>query len=306
MTELLGLYLKLGGGVALGFALGRWLPAIAPQRLGKFLFWIGVPIGCFAFVRRADLSGAVWLAPVVAWGAIALGAAAMLGWLRSRSAVLAPPTQGSFLLAAMFGNTGYLGFPVSLTLADPTYFGWALFYDLVGTTIGAYGLGAVLGARFSAQVVAGQSQRGASLRAVVINPALWATLIGMLGRSLPFPERVEAGLQTAAWSMVALSLVLIGMRLGQLRSWGRARSTLPSLLIKMVLVPLAIGGGLVLWGLPAGPRLVLVLQMAMPPAFATLVLAEAYDLDRELAVTTLMLGTGSMLLLLPVWVWLFG
>jgi len=59
-------------------------------------------------------------------------------------------------------------------------------------------------------------------------------------------------------------------------------------------------------GINGVTRLVLVLQTAMPPAFATLVIAEAYDLDRDLAVTALAVGTIGILFLLPVWIYLFG
>jgi predicted permease len=52
----------------------------------------------------------------------------------------------------MVGNTGYLGFPVILALVGEKYFGWALFYDMLGSAIGAYGLGVVLAARFGTEV----------------------------------------------------------------------------------------------------------------------------------------------------------
>jgi len=45
--------------------------------------------------------------------------------------------------------------------------------------------------------------------------------------------------------------------------------------------------------------------MAMPPAFATLVIAEAYELDQHLAVTALVMGCSGLLITLPLWLWLF-
>jgi predicted permease len=53
-------------------------------------------------------------------------------------------------------------------------------------------------------------------------------------------------------------------------------------------------------------KLVLVLQAGMPPAIATLVLAEEYDLDRELTATALALGYVAALLTLPFWLLLWG
>jgi predicted permease len=60
------------------------------------------------------------------------------------------------------------------------------------------------------------------------------------------------------------------------------------------------------FGVAEQTQLALVLQMGMPPAFATVVFAEAYGLDRELAVTTLVFGCLALLVLLPLWVLLFG
>jgi predicted permease len=50
----------------------------------------------------------------------------------------------------------------------------------------------------------------------------------------------------------------------------------------------------------------LVLQMVMPPAFSTLVIAQAYNLDRDLTVTTLAIGVFALLFTIPMWLWLFS
>jgi predicted permease len=74
----------------------------------------------------------------------------------------------------------------------------------------------------------------------------------------------------------------------------------------MLVVPLVMGIGLTMAGIQGPPRLALVLQMAMPPAFATLVISEVYGLDKELTVTSLTLGSIGLLVTLPLWLWLFG
>lgn len=325
------LYAPLVGWVLLGVILEHKLPKKIPLYLGKALFWVGVPISIVAFLRRANLSGSIWIAPVAAWIAILLGAGLAWIWikgqthwqqrsldstlqhlgLRQRSSNISPreplphpwsrPTQGSFLLAAMVGNTGYLGYPVTLSLIGPQYFAWALFYDTLGTTLGAYGLGVVLAARFGRQA----QTHWQLVQAILQNPGLWSFGFGMVFRNVALPAPIEQSLQACAWTIVALSLMLIGMRLSQLSSWRSFHRASVSLGIKMLLVPLIIGLGLTHIGLTGPPKLVIVLQMAMPPAFATLVIAEAYNLDRELAVTALAMGSTGLLLTLPIWIWLF-
>lgn len=306
--QLLNLYFKLAGGVALGLVLGWKLPEVAPAYLGKFLFWIGVPVGIVAFLRGADLSGSIWIAPAAAWAAIILGAGLAWAWIeieskRNPSGLMSSkPAQGTFLLAAMVGNTGYLGYPVILALVGDKYFAWALFYDMLGTLFGAYGLGVVLAARFGIG-----TQNSWQLALVMLqNPALWAFGFGLIVRNVALPVLAEEILQAFAWGSLALALVHIGMRLSRLSSWGSLQPAAISLGIKMLIVPLVLGAGLPFLGITGPPHLAIVLQMAMPPAFATLVLAEAYNLDRDLAVTAVAAGSVGFLLILPVWLWIFG
>ena len=298
LANLIQLYGVLLLGVGMGWLLGRLLPPKAPTYLGYVLFWGGVPLSTFVFLRQTDLSGSIWLAAIGAWGAILVGWLGMGLWLRHLC--WSRRTQASALLAAMVGNTGYLGFPVILTLTGPEGFAWALFYDLLGTMPGAYGLGSILATRLGS---AGLTRLGGWWQGLR-HPMLWSFAIALLYRE-PLPGPIEAGLSRCAWSTIALALVLIGMRLARCSTHSMAGVWRP-IALKMLLVPT--GMYLLTRGLPISPvaKSVLVLQAAMPPAFATVVLAETYQLDQEFAVATLSLGTIGFPLLLPLWLWLLA
>jgi predicted permease len=312
MQPLLSVYAHLISWTVAGWLLGRTLPATMPSYLGKFLFWIGVPISIIGFLRQAQVSWSLWLAPAISWTAMLLGlglAWSLMQWQqrfrksdRDRLNLRNRQTQGSFLLAAMVGNTGYIGYPVSLAFVGQDYFAWALFYDAIGSTLGAYGLGVVLASRFGTE----SATRSPLLQTLLENPALWSFAVGLIWRDLPLPSVVETSLRGLAWAMVALALVLVGMRLSQLTSLKSITPGAIAIAIKMLIVPLILGTGLWAIGVRGAVHQVILLQMAMPPAFATLVLAEAYDLDQDLTVTTLLLGCLGLLLTLPFWLWLFG
>ncbi|MBP0016101.1 MAG: AEC family transporter [Cyanobacteria bacterium SBLK] len=304
MFLLLGLYLKLVGGVAIGWILGKILPSKIPKAIGFFLFWVGVPIGMVIFLRRADLSGGIWLAALLAWLAIFLGGILARGWIQLKTPNWNQATQGSFIFASMFGNTGYLGYPIILALTGDQYFGWAVFYDLFGTTLGAYGLGGIFAAFFSEHRVAITLKN--LLLSAIAKPIWWAFLFSLWFRKIALPPLVEITLIRVGWCIIGLSLTLIGMRLSQLQPWKQWRSVSAGLIVKMLCVPLIFGILLRLFGFSESLQLVLVLQIAMPPAFATLVVAETYDLDREIAVSSIAIGSLSLLLTLPLWIFLFG
>jgi predicted permease len=219
------------------------------------------------------------------------------------------PVQGSFFLAMMIGNTGYMGFPVVLNLVGEEYFAWALFYDLLGSFFGTYVLGVAIAAKYG---TARTLTKLELLQKVLKNPALWGMGIGLLLRLIAelklfvLPGIVQNGLRGMALTSVYLALVLIGMQISQLKSLSKIKQAIPCLGIKMLLIPLVVGTGLMFFGINFNQRLALVLQMGMPPAFATVVFAENYGLDRELAVTNVVCGFFVLLLLLPLWMWLFG
>lgn len=327
VEALVRLYIPLIGWIAFGWIIGHFLPVKVMASLGRFLFWIGVPISIVAFLYRADLSGWIVVAPITAWVAIAVGAVFARIWIelglgderiralsrgldgKATATVSLPetewskPTQGSFLLAMMIGNTGYMGYPVVLALVGSEYIAWALFYDLLGTFLAIYGVGVVIAARLG---TAGTSRKSQLLEKMLKNPALWSIGIGLLLRLIHLPEMVEQSLHTCAWTIVNLSLVFIGLQLSRLTSLSKFKQVVPCIAIKMLIVPLVVGTGLMFFGLTAEPRLALVLQMGMPPAFSSIVFAEIYGLDRELAVTNIAFGCVSLLFLLPIWLFLFG
>ena len=288
----------------MGFTLGRKFPALL-MYLGQILFWVGVPISIIAFLRKAELSGEVWLAPIIAYLAVFLGTILVLIAVKAKTyftrTALQKPTLGSFILTSIVGNTGYLGFPIILNLLGDSYFAWALFYDLLGNFFAAYGLGVLIGARFSGRM----QEPWQMLKAILINPALWSFGFGLAFRELAIPDLLELSLDILANIAISLSLILIGMRLSQLNSWDNLPLVIASLTIKMLLVPLILGSALPIFGVSDKAAKVMILQMAMPPAFATLVISETFNLDPNLCVSALVLGSILLLVTLPMWLWLF-
>lgn len=152
----------------------------------------------------------------------------------------------------------------------------------------------------------GQKRRSHLLLTMLKNPALWGFGLGLATRHLPLPPPLETGLHQLAWSAIALSLVLMGMRLSQLASFDWLNLKMSSLAIKMMLVPFLLGLSLPMVGITGSIQQAIVLQMAMPPAFSTLVLAETYELDTNLTVTALAVGSIGLLVTLPLWLLILG
>ncbi len=317
LITLVSIYIPLLAWVMLGFGIQRRLPAAVLQRLGihrigRVMYWIGIPLAIIGFLQEVDFDGAIWLSPVVSWGAIgvAMGLAQVAiwgwrwwGWRSVRSeGIWSDPQQGSFRLLAAMGNTGFMGFPICRAVGGPEFFAWAVFYDLMGSLLGTFGLGVWLAQRYGSRGVSSWQ----ALARLPRTPALWALGLGLILNRYGLPTAVEQGVNGFAWAMVPLSLILLGMRLGQAQIGGSVSRAGLALGIKLLLVPCAVGLVLMPLPLPAMGKLILILQAGMPPAISTLVLTEEFELDRDITVTALAVGYGLALVTLPVWVEIWG
>jgi malate permease and related proteins len=213
--------------------------------------------------------------------------------------------QGSFVLASMLGNTGFVGLAIAPSFVNQTYLGWVVIYGVANNLLGSYGLGVVLASHF------GESQEKQNwltkLRVLLCVPTLWAFGIGCLSRPIHFTQFIEMGLSNALWAVIPSSFLLIGMQLSKLKGGvkGLQAALLPAI-IKMLVLPCLAGIGLTGLGVAGDARLALVLMAGMPTAFANLILAEQYELDRQLAAGCILISTLGLPIAIPLWVKLFS
>lgn len=213
--------------------------------------------------------------------------------------------QGSFVLASMLGNTGFVGLAIAPSFVSQAYVGWVVIYGVANNLLGSYGLGVVLASHF------GESQEKqnwlAKLRILICVPTLWAFGLGCLSRPIHFTQFVELSLNNLLWAVIPSSFLLIGLQLSKLKGGikGLQAALLPSA-IKMLALPCIAGIGLTFLGISGDARLALVLMAGMPTAFANLILAEEYDLDRQLAAGCILISTLGLPIVIPLWVKIFS
>ncbi|MBW4550402.1 MAG: AEC family transporter [Aphanocapsa sp. GSE-SYN-MK-11-07L] len=329
MTDiLLHAYTPLVVWIGLGVVLLRFLPVSLPRLIGRGLYWVGLPIQIFALAHQTNFSHLTVLAPVYTLIILAVGLVA--GWLGQRclgqawlpwskvqsglgnllekSAPFQPSPltnldrQGSFILSAMLGNTGLVGIAIVSTLVSPENLVWAIVYTVTQNIFGSFGLGVFVASTFGRPL----ASRWHHLWDLLTVPTLWGFGLGWLSQRFSFAAPVDAVLAQSVWVVIAISFILTGMRLSQLAGWQSLQIGLLPGLIKVLLLPIVMGLITTATGLTGEPRLALVLMAGMPTAFAALILAEEYDLDRQLPTSAIALSTIGILLLLPLWLWVFG
>lgn len=333
--SLLQAYLPLFLWPGLGVLLWRVLPDNVPRLMGRGLYWVGIPLEIFALAHQTDFSQDTGLAPlftVIALG-IGLGLALISLWLvrwaeafqpgvpalhplvaapddlssSSASQTLAlaaalwddKPRQGSFVLSSMISNTGFVGLAIVPAFVSTPYLGWVVFYSVTHNVVGTYGVGVLIASWFGRSTHA--QSRWQQLRDVATVPSLWAFVLGYFSQRWSFMPLAETVLQGSVWLVIPVALLLMGMRLSQLKGWDSLKLALVPALLKVLVLPGLVGAVAIAAHLPSEASLVLVLMSGMPSAFAGLILAEEYDLDRELIASSIALSSGALLVTIPLW-----
>jgi malate permease and related proteins len=213
------------------------------------------------------------------------------------------PGRGSFILSSMLGNTIFIGLAIIPSLVNHAYLGWIILYGVAHYLLGSYGIGVFLASHFGRNQPSNNWSN--QFRDVLTVPALWAFAIGLMSQSIDYPAAMDAGLQFARLTGVPAVFVLLGMQLGKFRGVQGLQNALLPATIKMLILPLMAGLGLTLFGFHGDARLTLVLMAGMPTNSANLILAEEYNLDRQLAAGSILISTIGLPLMLPLWVTLF-
>lgn len=288
-----------------------------PKLIGRSLYWVGLPLQIFALAHKSNFAKAIWLPPVTTIQVLLLGlvlASLSLNYLKPLTHDLLNnklsdkvfPTnrssQGSFILASMLGSTGYWGMSVVPAFVNRDYVGWIALYGVTHILLGSYGLGVFLASYFGTQQ---KNRWWIQVRDLLSVPSLWAFAIGWCSQDIAFPTIIESGLLTCVSFVIPGAFLLTGMQLIQLQGAKSLQFALLPAILKMLVLPLLAGWGLTLTGVTGDARLTLVLMSGMPTANTNLILAEEYNLDRQVAAGSILLSTVMLPLMIPLWEILF-
>ena len=289
--------------LASGWWCGRrgWLPEPRAAAVIRLVVTRLSPVVlCLSFWGREALTPRLALLPLIG---LAVALSTLLpAWAYARMAQLTRPQTGSFLTCAMFSNVGYFGALIAFALYGEAAYSLAVIH-LLFFSPSFYTVGLTLATRY------GSSPGGASASLfsdeLRIYPVIGLGLGCLLSLArVPRPEALGAlnhaliPLDTALYVAAVASQV----RWSLARPWVGPMAAMSA--IKFVYSPL-IAWALVSWaGLSGLPRLVVLLQSAMPVGVSPLMLPTLFGLDKRLAHTLWIVTTAVavvwLLIYLPI------
>ena len=253
-----------------------------------------MPAFIFVSLHKQTMNSAMVKAPIV--GIVMETVVLGLAYLAARALKLNRPTTGGLMLAAAFGNTGFLGYPL-VTAAFPhspramptavmfDQFAMAMMLNTVGVGIATCSAGKQIGK--------------SGLLEFLRTPLFLATVAAVVFRTAHLPPVLLKTLEFLAAGTVPLAMISIGLNLS-----GRSLRKYPSALcagfvLKMIALPLLVYLTLPMVGVDGVVRQVAVLESAVPTAVISGVIAGRYGANEEFVAAAIFVMTLLSVATLP-------
>jgi len=280
-----------------GFALGKLLH-IDARSLGRVVFYVFSPVLIFDILVQNELK-ITEAAIVIVFTLCFILTIGLLTFLLGYFFKLERPALVAILITTMFANTGNYGLPLVSFAFGEQALSYAGIY-FITTTLLFYTLGVFLA-----------SLGHMSFREAIIGlfriPTLYAVLLAILINiwNIEIPVPVARAVELAAGGTIPLMLVLLGVQLTHVEFSGNQRALQLSVVLRLIVAPLAAFFFAALFGLQGFPRQASVTQASMPSMVSATVLAAEYNLDSKLVTAVVFISTLlSPLTLTPLLVFL--
>ena len=261
-------------------------------------------------LNAPHLSSALALPVLAAFGAEAAAAAVI--YTVGRAMRLPPGVLGALLLVGVYGNTGFIGYPLTLALV-PAQFPETILIDQFAMNIPMYLSAALLGAQMGGATGTGGGGRREAVLRFLRSPLFGSAILGIALRLAPVPPGLGAVpvvravgavlgkcLEYLGQGTTPLVLLALGVALRPGAAGGRVGALSLACACKLLVSPLAMWGMCRLLGLHGEARMDGVLEAAMPASVMASVLAGQNDMEGDFAVGVVFVSTVLSALTVPL------
>jgi malate permease and related proteins len=247
------------------------------------MLYVLLPFITFFNLARAHISLDAGVGLVLAY--VAIGIAAGTAYLIATRILRLPrPSVGAVVVCSLVANTGYLGYPLVVTLLGSGKLGEAVVYDVTVSApvllIGAFAVGAAFGEK------AGEGVRERMIAFFTRNPPLYAAIAALLAPDSLAPNVLVDASRVVVVAILPIGFFAVGTMLAEEAEDGALAFPPPlsggaatAVAMRLALVPallFALSAPLI--DLP-GPYLLLA---AMPCGINCLLVGHVYGLDMRI------------------------
>lgn len=216
------------------------------------------------------------------------------GLLKFDNSILA-----GLILAAAFGNTGFLGFPVvEAAFKDRGALFTAVLYDEFAMALPLYTIGIIVATGFM-----GEKFDTGRIKRLIYLPQLWAIPVALLVRSFPhihLPEPLLVALKYLANGTVPLVMISIGLSLSAKSMKGYTLPVIVACTMKLAVLPLLTYYAAQRASISGITLQTITLEAGMPTAMMAGVLIAKFGRSGQFVASTIFISTMLSLVTIPV------
>ncbi|WP_269622707.1 AEC family transporter [Prochlorococcus marinus] len=284
----------------LGYLIGQFDQNIS-TRVAKPLSEFGIPISLMGLLLNTGIDWNLLEAAFIGLLAIGILIVTLIIYQKYRKVFL----NSILLLGSTFGNTGYFGIPISLSLLPTEALSFSMGFD-IGATLLIWTVGPFIIGDADKKLTILEKFK-VFLGHITKSPASKGLLGFLIISITPWDKPIASILWIPSKIVIFLALLIVGMRLGVLNPFKKATITKEfqtvknSLLTKLILFPTLMLGICLSIGMNNIMRNALVLQAAAPTALSILLIAESSERNQDIARSLVVWSTLSSLITIPIW-----
>lgn len=269
-------------------------------QLNRLVVDVFAPPLLFALAAQAEITWHLLTVPLIVLTGILLNGA-LLYLMLYRSPLggdLKRPTKAAILLAGMYGNVLFMGYPLLTFLYGDQGGSYAAFADVLAGTPLLWTLGVWIATRLGHE-----GEHGISLfRTVLKLPPVWGFVLGF---AVNFSGIDIVPLVKAAKFMGQATIPIMLFALGLSIPWGDlkpCRQTMAAVAVKLLIGPLIVLGLARLTFGPLGDaQHAAIIEIGMPTMIMAASFADRFGLDVRAAALTAGWSSVLFMLTLPLW-----
>lgn len=286
----LAILAAIAAGVGAQRRLGARAETLAEWLLGAMLY-VALPFIAFFVLAQAGFGSGEGVGLVLAY--VMHAVVGLLAWAIARRVLhLSARATATVIVATIMANTGYLGAPLVNTLLGHDQLGAAITYDVLVSGPMFFFVAFAVAAAFTTR---GEPAAARVRTFITRNPPLIAVAAGLAAPDSLAPDVLVDIARVGVIALAPLGFFIVGVQLAAESRGTTLRLSAPVAVVialRMVVAPLLLIGAATLAG---GVPDAYLVQAAMPVGVNTLVVVQAYDLDRAIAASALAWSTAIAL-----------
>ena len=282
----------------MGFFIGKVKP-LASEKISIYLIKYGIPISVMGLLVKAGINIDLINSALLAFFTITI-IIVLINFIPALKNIF---PNFSLQLAGLIGNTSFLGIPIAIALLPTDTINFTIGFDL-GTTLFSWIFGPYLLQKTS------NSYSLLSIKKLLIFIFSSPASRGIIGALLIYLFRLENLIEGFLWIptrlVIYLAIIVVGSRLGiitnrKIKSTSHFDDNIKdTLFLKLLVLPLFIYSICRVFNVENMETTALVLQAGTPTAISTILLAEAYNKEKELAAKVLFTSTIISVATIPI------